>query len=250
MPHPTRRIPCTLLWLIFLFDCSPKKKNPVDDDPNKKDGMIKAYRKDGKLFSEVMMKDGKRNGLSRNFYGDEKVSLEIYYKDDKKEGLFKQYYEDGTLSKEAEYKEDKLDGVSKKYRKDGTMAWQARFTQDNPCAELTEYYLNGSKKTDYPSIVINAIDNLRNEGEYDLKISMSDKTTTVSFYEGTLSPEGCFDPRKANKIYPQEKGIATLNYYLGPGGFMMKELKIIAVVKTNQSNSYITTRVYNLAINN
>lgn len=247
-PHLVRQ-PLLILSLVCMMNCNSKKRN-VDDDPDKKDGVIKTYRKDGKLFSEITMKDGKRNGVSRNFYGNEKVSLEIFYKDDKKDGLFKQYYEDGTLSKEAEYKQDKLDGISKKYRKDGTLAWQARFYQDNPCSELTEYYLNGTKKTDYPSIVITPIDDLRERGDYDLTISMSDKTNTVTFYEGTISPAGCFDPLDARKIYPQEKGVARLNYHLTPGGFLMKELKIVAVVKTNQSNSYITTRSYNLAINN
>ena len=249
-------MPCLLVrkslllpLFLCLVSCNNKKKN-VDDDPGKKDRIIKTYRKDGKLFSEITMKDGKRNGVSRNFYGNEKVSLEIYYKDDQKDGLFKQYYEDGTLSKEAEYKQNKLNGITKKYRKDGKMAWQARFSDDNPCAELTEYYLNGTKKTDYPSIIITANDQLRELGDYDLKISMSDKTNTVSFYEGSLTSEGCFDPDTARKIYPLENGVATLSYHLGPGGFLMRELKIVAVVKTNQSNSYITTRSYNLAINN
>ncbi|MGC4020739.1 MAG: toxin-antitoxin system YwqK family antitoxin [Cyclobacteriaceae bacterium] len=235
--------------LLIMLSCE-KKSNPKSDDPDKKDGVIKTYRKDGKLFSEITMKNGKRNGISKNFHPNEKLGMEINYIDDKRDGSFKQFYEDGTLSEESTYKDDHMDGICKKYRKDGTLAWEARFSNDNPCSELTEYYLNGTKKTEYPSIVIKPIDQLRENGDYDLQISLSDKSTIVTFYEGMLTPEGCFDPTKSFQIYPQKNGVATLHYHLMPGRFEMREIHLVAVVKTKQSNKYLTTRHYNLAINN
>lgn len=238
-----------ILLMGILGGCHEQKK-VQDDDPEKKDGIVKSYRKNGKLFSEITMKGGKRNGISRNFFPDEKVSVEAYYKDDKKDGLYKQFYEDGTLMKEIEYKEDHIEGLSKKFRNDGKPAWQARFSNDSPCSGLVEYYLNGTKKTEYPTIVIETVDRLKDLGEFNLNLRLSDGSSTVTFYEGQLTPSGCLDKDKARMIYAPKKGKATLEYHLAPGGFVMEEIHIIAVVKTAQSNNYITTRSYNLSITN
>jgi len=240
---------------IFLFivlgcllNCKPKKE--TGNKSSVTDGVEKTYNPTGELFSEVTMKDGKRNGMARDYFKNGKVFTEVNYKEDKRDGTFKQYYDDGTISKEIDYKDDLQDGWSKKYRKDGTKAWQARFTKDMPCSDLTEYYLNGARKTEYPRIVIEPIDELRELGDYTLKISMSDKTNTVTFYEGKLTSEGCFDRNKVHEIFPRQNGFCKLHFHLAPGGFLMEEISIIAVVKTQQGNSYITTRSYNLAINN
>ena len=237
-----------ILLIGITLSCSHKKTQ--EDDPQKKDGIIKSYRKNGTLFSEVTMKNGVRNGMSRNFFANEKVSIEANYKDDKKDGLYRQFYENGTLMKEIEYKENQIDGLSKKFRDDGKPAWQARFTNDSPCSGLVEYYLNGTKKTEYPTIVMESVDRLKDLGEFTLTIRLSDGSTTVTFYEGQLTPSGCFDKIKSREIYTPKKGKCSLEYHLVPGAFVMEELHIIAVVKTAQSNSYITTTSYNLSISN
>jgi len=238
-----------ILLIGIALSCTPHKK-AQEDDPQKKDGVIKSYRKNGTLFSEVTMKNGLRNGVSRNFFANEKVSIEANYKDEKKDGVYRQFYEDGTLMKEIEYKEDLIDGLSKKFRNDGKPAWQARFRNDSPCLGLVEYYLNGTKKTEYPTIVIETVDRIKDLGEFTLNIRMSDGTTTVTFYEGQLTPSGCFDQLKTREIVPQKKGKCSLEYHLVPGTFVMEELHIIAVVKTAQSNSYVATTSYNLSISN
>jgi hypothetical protein len=239
---------CAIIFLTGIASACSHKKNQ-ENDPDKDDGIIKSYRKNGTLFSEITKKGGKRNGISRNFFDDGKISVEADYKDDKKDGVYKQFYKDGTLMKEIEYKEDQLNGFSKKFRDDGKPAWQAKFSMDSPCDGLVEYYLNGTKKTEYPSIVIESTDRLRDLGVFTLNIRMSDGTTTVDFYEGQLTASGCFDATKARKLF-SPNGKAILDYHLVPGGFVMQEVHVIAVVKTAQSNSYITTRSYNLAINN
>jgi len=237
-----------ILLIGITLSCSHKKTQ--EDDPQKKDGIIKSYRKNGTLFSEVTMKNGVRNGMSRNFFANEKVSIEANYKDDKKDGLYRQFYENGTLMKEIEYKENQIDGLSKKFRDDGKPAWQARFSNDSPCSDLVEYYLNGTKKTEYPTIVMESIDRLKDLGEFTLNIRLSDGSTTVTFYEGQLTATGCLDISKCREIYTPKKGKCSLEYHLVPGAFVMEELHLIAVVKTAQSNTYITTTSYNLSISN
>lgn len=236
-----------LILVCFLVACSEKKK---ESKPAEDHGVVKSYRADGKLFSEITMMDGKRNGIARNYYSNGKISEEGTYKDDKKDGVYKLFYEDGTLMKETEYKENQLNGWTKKYRADGTQAWQAKFENDMPCANLVEYYLNGTKKTDYPTIVFEPVDRLKELGEFTLKMHLSDRSSVVTFYQGQLTPSGCFDESKTAQVFSEKKGEGRLDYDLGPGGFRMEEIKIIAVVKTVQGNKYITTATYNLAINN
>jgi hypothetical protein len=47
-----------------------------------------------------------------------------------------------------------------------------------------------------------------------------------------------------------EKGVGKLYYMLPPGGFVMEKLNIIAKVKTDLNNYYITQLSYNLAVEN
>ncbi len=233
---------------VFLMSCSKsKQEKAVGDEDN---GLVKTYGKDGNLFSEITMKDGKRNGISRNYYKNGKISVEANYKDDVKDGIFKQYYDDGTLSMNYEYKEDRLNGISKKFRKDGTPAWEARFENDKPCTGLVEYYLNGTLKEEYPRIIIQAEDRLRDLGEFYLNIRLSTDETPVKFYKGRLSASGCFDPDKAEEIYPERDGKFKLSYYLSPGDFRMEEIHIVGVLKTAQGNKYLMTTTYNLSITN
>lgn len=235
--------------LGFLTACTPHK-GVQDDDPETKDGVIKTYQKNGLLFSTTTMKDGKRNGMARTYFSNGKISVEANYKDDKKDGTYRQFYDDGTPMKVIDYTDDKINGLSKKYRSDGKLAWQAKFKNDLPCVGLVEYYLNGTEKKDYPTIVVEPEDHLADQGEYILRIRMSDGTTTVDYYEGDLGPDLCFDKTKLRRIYSPKRGTGVMEYRLIPGGFAMEELHLVAVIKTAQSNTYITTRVYHVAINN
>ena len=236
------------LALTLLIACSkPKKEQAANDET---DGLVKTYGKDGNLFSEITMKDGKRNGISRNYYKNGRISIEANYKDDVKDGVFKQYYEDGTLSMNFEYTNNRLNGLSKKFRQDGTPAWEARFENDKPCTGLVEYYLNGSLKTDYPRIIIEQEDRLRDLGEYSLIVRLNNDSKPVKFYKGQLSASGCFDQDKAEELYLDRDGKFKLTYYLSPGDFQMEEVHLVGVLKTAQGNSYLMTRSYNLSITN
>lgn len=233
--------------MLFATCSKPKKEETAKDET---DGLVKTYGKDGNLFSEITMKGGKRNGISRNYFKNGKIRVEANYKDDVKDGVYKQFYDDGTLSMNYEYKQDRLHGLSKKFRQDGTLAGEARFENDNPCTGLVEYYLNGAKKEDYPRIIIETEDKLRDMGLFHLNIRLNNDSKPVKFYKGQLSPSGCFDKDKADEISPDRYGKIKVTYYLSPGDFRMEEVHIVGVLKTTQGNSYLMTATYNLSITN
>jgi hypothetical protein len=239
-----------ILLSVFLAACSTSSTKKSNDDSIVENGISRTFKKDGKLFSENTLKNGKKTGASKTYYDNGKIWQEENYENDKRNGLTKQYYEEGTLSKVTNYKEDLLDGISQKFRKDGIQAWEARYERGMPCNGLKEYYTNGKLKTDYSTIVIDVVDDLRNSGVYKLKLHLSDNSKSVKFYKGYLTQTGCFDKSKVEELYPNKDGKAELVYFLSPSEFKMEEIGIIAVVETIQDNYFLATRFYNLSITN
>jgi antitoxin component YwqK of YwqJK toxin-antitoxin module len=243
---------CVLTFLILMtaFSCSidtgKKKKKTRKEDQLVKDGISRAYYPDGKLRAEIPMKGGRRNGLAIEYYNDGKKHLEINYADGKHEGLTTRYWENGNLYEQTNYSKGEMHGIRKRYRKDGKLASESRFNSGAPCLGLQEFLQDGSAKKKYPTIVIEPVDMLLKEQRYALRLSMSDKSGNVTFYEGDLDG-GCIgyleEIPKTTK-----KGVSELSYYLPEGMFVMKTLNIIARVKTAQGNFFVTQRKYNLAI--
>jgi hypothetical protein len=235
--------------IACLFSCDPPHKKESKKNEHLKDGVNKTFRKNGKLLAEITMKGGKRNGVAKNYFPNGNVSLEMNYEEGKREGKSVRFYEDGKIYSESFYKNDKLSGERKRYRDDGKLMSVAKFENDNPCQGLIEFRLDGTKKTDFPSIRFDPVDDL-SQGIYKIRISMSDKSRGVKFFEGTLSASGCFDSNKVQGIRSVSDGVGELSFELLPGQFLMEELHVIAKVKTILGNEYYATATYNLSIRN
>jgi hypothetical protein len=251
-----------LYWLpwLLLMSCSfnskeraKESKNPKDSTTDakgkKKNGLIKAYE-GGKLHSAVTYKDGVKDGVSYSYYPSGQVNLELTYANGLRTGQSKRYYENGKLYQTTEYANNVQHGYQKKYRENGDPMSEAKFEKDEPCLGLKEYLLDKSLKKNFPTININPVDELASKGRYILKISMSDKAKKVKFYEGKLTTGGCLHDGLDYIRLDERTGVAELVYNLPPGGFLMKELNIIARVRTLQGNVYVTQRTYNLALDN
>jgi hypothetical protein len=252
-----------LYWLPFflLLGCftNPKEKakhsiNPsdstVDASGKKKNGLVKSYHSDGKIFSAINYKDGVKHGVSYSYYANGQINLELTYDNGKRTGQSKRYYENGKLYQTTEYANNIPHGYQKKYREDGNPISETRFENDQPCIGLKEYLLDNTLKKNYPSIIITPVDELATKGKYTLKLSLSDKTKKVKFYEGKLTANGCFQD-KLNYIRLDERtGTGEIVYNMAPGTFIMEELNIVARVKTPQGNTYITQRTYPVALDN
>jgi hypothetical protein len=252
-----------LFWLplFLLIGCftNPKERVAISKSPNdstvdasgkKKNGLIKSYHSDGKLYSAVTYKDGIKEGISYAYYPSGQINLELTYANGKRTGQSKRYYENGKLYQTTEYQDNNMHGWQKKYRETGSLSVEARFEKDEPCLGLKEYLLDNKLKKNFPTIVITPVDELAAKGRYTLKLSMSDKTKKVKFYEGKLSAGGCIHDGLEYIRLDERTGTGEIVYNLPPGGFMMEELNIVARVRTLQGNTFITRRTYNVAIDN
>lgn len=236
--------------LLVLSSCdllTEKKKSEKEGSNN---GVKKSFSKEGKLLSEVTMKDGKRHGRARTFYKNGKVNLELNYVEDKREGKSMRYYENGILYQESEYRNDKLNGIQKRYRENGKPLSEARFEDDEPCTGLVEYRLDGSKRKDYPEIVVRPIDRLATEGRYTLELSVTEGAKNVWFYEGKLTNTGCLQYSLEALLMDPKTETGRLNVDLQPGQFLMYDFNFIAKVETMSGNIYITQKRYPLSVKN
>ena len=251
-----------LLSLLALTSCftnpkeqlknkkSDKEKTEVKKENEKKNGLVKSYYSDGKIFSVINYKDGLKHGMSYSYFSNGNINLELPYVNGKREGQSKRHYENGKLYQTTEYKNNLIHGFQKKYRENGKPISESRYENDNPCLGLKEYLLNESLKKNYPQIVITPVDELVLKGKYTLLISMSDKSKKAKFYEGNLTKAGCFSDNLNHILLNEKTGVGAIVYTLPPGGFLMKELNIVALVKTTQGNIYLTQKKFNLSVDN
>jgi len=237
---------------LALFSCSqPEKKDEKNEESKDGTKVIRTTYSNGKPKAEVLYKDGKKNGLSKSFDKEGKISLELPYVNDKREGKSKKYYEGGKqLYQTTEYKDDLMHGMQVKYRENGDVLSEAQYEKNFPCLNLKEFYKDNTLKKEYAKIIVTPIDRLDSQGVYLLQISMSEKVRKVKYYTGKLTASGCMSDDLYSILLNEQTKTGKLTYNLGPGGFMMEELNIIAVAETIYGNSYITQRKYNLAIDN
>lgn len=238
-----------LLIVFNLNSCS--KKRPPAEEGNQENGLYRTRYDNDSLSREIPYKYGKIHGEAKEYFRSGKLFQLTRYVYGVKHGVAAKYYDNGVLSLETPYDSGKMHGIQRKFRKDGKVAFEMPFDHGNPCTGLKEYGLNGELKTEYPTIDIKVDDNILKEETYNLIISMSNESKNVDFYLGELAAGKCFIEDDVERIYSEKfSGVAKLEYVVYPGMFIMKELNIIARMKTPQGNYYITQRKFNLAIEN
>lgn len=240
-----------LIGVLCLAGCRfLESKNEEVNPEDVKDGVAITKLPDGTIYTEIPMKNGKKNGRAK-IYSKGKVRQEVDYVDDVRHGEYRHYYESGVLYKVTPFVNNKEHGIEKRYRKDGLLSAEIPYNNGVLCMGLQEYLLDGSPKTDYPSIVITPVDNMLLNGEYKLIITMSNGSKSVEFFNGKLEDGGCLSAdRKSDIKRGKRPGSGEINYFLYAGDFIMEEINIIAKMKTVQGNYYITKRKYNVAIEN
>lgn len=249
-----RKMRC--LWigvtvLIFInFSCS-KNERPPATEGDQQNGIYRTRFPNDSISYEVPYLNGKIHGEAKEYFRSGQLFQLMHYIHGVKHGLSTKYYEDGTLSHETPYDSGRIHGVQKKFRKDATPAYEMPYHYDNPCVGLKEFGLNGELKKEYPTIQIETVDHILRDEKYSLIITMSNEAKNVTFYLGELKDGKCLIEDDVEQIYSEKfSGKAVLDYYIFPGMFMMKELNIIAKVKTVQGNYYLAQRKFNLAVEN
>ncbi len=239
-----------VFWLIVFvtaLSCCSRlpEKSPASGKLN---GIQKFYYPDGNLYLEVNYRDSIPHGLSKQYFKNGQVFEEAVYVNGKIHGTRKTYYENGQPSTETPYDSGRVHGVKKKFRKDGKIAFEAPYHFDKPCVGVKEYFLSGNPVNNYPSIQIKTIDRLLKDNLFILEVSLSNSSTRVDFYEGQLT-DAKYIGNQVRTVHTAE-GVGRIYYSLPPGAFVMEQLNLIAKVKTDLGNYYITQRAYNLAAEN
>jgi hypothetical protein len=237
------------LAILFLLVCcigaADSKKAKAEGKLN---GLHQYHYPDGQLYMEVNFKDSIPHGITKQYFKNGQVFDETNYNEGIRHGISRKYYEDGKLSQETPYDSGKIHGIQKKFRKDGTPAFEAPYYFDNACVGLKEYYLNGTLVEKYPKIVITTEDRLWKEFKYVVRIALSEKAK-VEFYRGELT-DGKYIGAKASRLYLENNGTSFIEYYVHPGQFVMEKVNIIAKVKTDLGNYFITQKSINVAVEN
>ena len=117
----------------------------------KQNGEHISYHKNGNIYREATLKDGKLNGPMKTYSEDGKLITEVMYVDHNIEGLYKTFFPNGTVSQTETYKENILEGVYKKYSEDGFLLEEGNYVDGQLDGTTKFYYRNGKvqKEIDY-----------------------------------------------------------------------------------------------------
>jgi hypothetical protein len=242
------RFACFFFLIIIVSACKTTGESEQVASGGKLNGLHKYYYPDGKVYMEVNFKDSIPHGLTRQYFKNGQVFEETNYKNGVMDGVSKKFYEDGKLSMETPYDSGRIHGVQKKFRKDGTPAFEAPYFYNEPCKGLKEFYLSGDVVTTHPKLIVKAEDRLFKDFKYIVRISLSEKAK-AEFFKGELT-DGKYIGKKAEKLYVEKDGTATVEYYLSPGQFVMEKINIIAKIRTDLGNYLITEQEFRVAAQN
>ena len=114
-----------------------------------KNGVVREYYPDGKIFSETYYQEGIRQGALKIYYSNGKLKVEGYFKNDKLDGMAKSYYESGVLAAEEIYKNGFLDGTIKNYNQKGKLKFIKEYVKGKKSGKTIEFYDDGKTKGVY-----------------------------------------------------------------------------------------------------
>jgi hypothetical protein len=112
---------------------------------------------------------------------------------------------------------------------------------------MKEYDRQG-KLVKPPRIIVEEINELPLLNTITLKIYLSDHYKKAKFYQGELE-EGLYLSPYTEKLASQN-GVVSLQFYVQRHTSLMKKISIISKSRTENGNTLILHRYYNLAVSN
>lgn len=236
--------------LLFAFSCTQPAKEPAkESDPNKHfrineqgDTVVINYRKNGKLLSEVTIKNGFQNGLCINYYESGKVQNEIWYKNGDKNGRATWNYESGKLYRETNYVDDKIEGIQKVYYEEGKLMAEIPYKKGELQVGTKEYNKEGKLKKNYPEIVFEPVDKMAFDNNYYLRISLSKNDPDAKFFNVTE-----VDGRKYDIPLHLLNGVAEMNWFVPKNKYVMEKVTVAVEFNTVLFNPVRLEKTYNVA---
>jgi len=227
------------VFLATILFCGCKnisnKETPINEknDSTKFNGVYKSYR-DGYLYSEVTLKDGKKEGLAKKFYKNGRINTEVYYKNNIKVDTSRWYYTDGKIYRETPYQNGVVHGIQKKYHRNRLLKAEIPYVYGKRKVGLKEYSIYNNPVKSYPSISHIITDKRAENRQVILTVRLSNNSQNVKFYQGELE-KGIFDTDKIKYILT-EKGKGSITFVEKPDFEGKNQINIIAYYKTKNGN--------------
>ena len=239
-----------LFVLLFAFSCAQPAKEPAKEaDSGKKfriseqgDTIVINYRKNGKLLSEVTVKNGLQNGLCLNYYENGKIQNEIWYQDGDKNGRATWNYESGKLYRETPYVDDEIEGIQKIYYEDGKLMAEIPYKKGELLVGTKEYNKEGNLKKNYPEIVFEPVDKMAFDNKYYLRIYLSKNDPDAKFFNVTE-----VDGKKYDIPLPLLNGVAEMNWFVPKNKYVMEKVTVAVEFNTVLNNPVRFEKTYNVA---
>ena len=211
-------------------------------------GPTKSYNYEGKLVKRVDYVNGIIDGKSVTY--NPKTGLPIMsvsYKNAIQDGPFLQYYVDGKVYREMNYLKGKGEGIFKAYWSNGKIKASCPYHCGFPGIGLQEWDESGTLIIQ-PFIVVEKINQLALLNTYMLKIKISNKTDKVHYYYDNLI-DGKYLPWGVSRIV-SNNGELVLQYQVLRGVIEIKNIGIVAKVKTDFGSELILRKNISFTINN
>lgn len=196
-----------LIWLLMatlmVTACqySRKEESPGGKGDEDTGTQLKKYYNEGRLVKEVSFKNDIRHGICRNYYDDGRLKRTIWYENGVKEDTAKWYYPSGRVYRASPYSNDELQGVQVKYYKTGRVQATLPYKHGLRTQGLNEYLPDGREVDNYPDIEHTMRDMTKtDQGVIKIFTQLSNESTDVRFYKGSLNEDGTFDPDKCTDI--------------------------------------------------
>ncbi|OFY46825.1 MAG: hypothetical protein A2Z69_03555 [Bacteroidetes bacterium RBG_13_44_24] len=170
---------------------------------------IKQYFSNYRMLKEVTFRNGVREGLTKTYYQGGQLYQTFWYENGLREDSSAWYYLEGQVFRTTPYKHDTIDGIQRQYYRTGKLRAKIEYSKGLRTPFLEEYNQNGKLIGDYPEIVTEIRDEYSTKGLYRIRLSMSDKTTKVRFYQGEFT-DGRFDTSLIKKL-DVVNGISSLD---------------------------------------
>ncbi len=212
-------------------------------------GLYKSYTPDGYLEKVFTYVDGKREGPAVTYYNNGQLRTKVNYHDNKMQGTASMYYKSGELYRVTNYESGKAEGIRTSYYKNGKIMSEIPYKNDYPGLGIKEYSMDGKPVRNLlPEIKIVPVNRLALEDTYILKISLSTKEHSTTFYIGDLE-EGKYIHAG---LWPRKPQNGEFDYRIQvhKGGFLMEPLTVSAMFMTAHKSWAVVSRTYNLAIDN
>lgn len=244
-----RRLPVFALILALVAGCNQPGQAPIkESEPVKQfrinekgDTVVINYRKNGKLLSEVTIKNGSQNGLCLNYYENGNIQNEIWYKDSDKNGRATWNYESGKLYRETTYVDDEIEGIQKIYYEGGKLMAEIPYRNGELQVGTREFNKEGKLKQNYPEIVIEALDKMAFEDKYWLRFSLTKSDPDAKFYIVTD-----VDGKKYDIPLPMKNGVAEKSWTVLKNRSVMEKVRVAVEFNTVLNNPVRLEKTYNL----